>query len=55
MQPASPWIQYRFGDSGAPWELVKKLEVSAEHIALKALSLLAIKKHKEAAAALTTV
>ncbi|HTK94040.1 MAG TPA: transketolase, partial [Terriglobales bacterium] len=26
-------VQDRFGDSGAPWELVKEFEVSAEHIA----------------------
>ncbi len=36
-------VQDRFGDSGAPWELVKELEVSAEHIAQKALKLMAIK------------
>jgi transketolase len=37
-------VKDRFGDSGAPWELVKELEVSAEHIALKAAELMAIKK-----------
>jgi len=37
-------IKDRFGDTGAPWELVKELEVSAEHIAQKAAELLAIKK-----------
>jgi transketolase len=37
-------VKDRFGDSGAPWELVKELEVSAEHIAQKALELMAIKK-----------
>jgi transketolase len=37
-------IKDRFGDSGAPWELVKELEVSAEHIALKAVQLMALKK-----------
>ena len=36
--------QDRFGDSGAPWELVKELEVSAEHIAQKAVELMALKK-----------
>ena len=36
-------IQDRFGDSGAPWELIKEFEVSAEHIAAKALELLAIR------------
>jgi transketolase len=41
-------VKDRFGDSGAPWELVKELEVSAEHIALKAMKLMAFKK--EAAA-----
>ena len=33
-------VQDRFGDSGAPWELVKEFEVSAEHIARKAVELL---------------
>lgn len=37
-------VKDRFGDSGAPWELIKEFEVSAEHIAQKALELLAIKK-----------
>jgi transketolase len=37
-------IKDRFGDSGAPWELVKELEVSAEHIAQKAAELMAVKK-----------
>jgi transketolase len=37
-------VKDRFGDSGAPWELVKELEVSAEHIAQKAVELMAIKK-----------
>lgn len=32
-------VQDRFGDSGAPWELIKEFEVSAEHIARKALQL----------------
>jgi transketolase len=34
-------VQDRFGDSGAPWELVKEFEVSAEHIAHKAAELIA--------------
>jgi transketolase len=33
-------VQDRFGDSGAPWELVKEFEVSAEHIAHKAAELI---------------
>lgn len=37
-------IKDRFGDSGAPWELVKELEVSAEHIAAKAVGLMAHKR-----------
>lgn len=36
-------VQDRFGDSGAPWELVKEFEVSAEHIAHKAAELMAVK------------
>ena len=28
-------VKDRFGDSGAPWELVKELQVSAEHIACR--------------------
>jgi len=37
-------VKDRFGESGAPWELVKELEVSAEHIAQKAAALIALKK-----------
>ena len=37
-------VKDRFGDSGAPWELIKEFKVSAEHIAQKAVELLAIKK-----------
>jgi transketolase len=37
-------VKDRFGDSGAPWELIKEFEVSAEHIADKAWQLIAIKK-----------
>lgn len=39
-------VRDRFGDSGAPWELVKDFEVSAEHIAQKALELLAVKREQ---------
>jgi transketolase len=41
-------VKDRFGESGAPWELVKELEVSAEHIAMKALRLRALKKERAA-------
>ena len=37
-------VKDRFGDSGAPWELIKEFEVSAEHIAQRALGLMAVKK-----------
>ena len=37
-------VKDRFGDSGAPWELIKEFEVSAEHIAQKAAELVAFKK-----------
>ena len=37
-------VQDRFGDSGAPWELVKEFEVSAEHIVQKAAELMVVKK-----------
>jgi transketolase len=37
-------VKDRFGDSGAPWELVKEFEVSAEHIAAKAVELMGIKQ-----------
>jgi transketolase len=36
-------VQDRFGDSGAPWELIKEFEVSAEHIAAKAKELMDVK------------
>ncbi len=36
-------VKDRFGDSGAPWELIKEFEVSAEHIAHKAIELMGIK------------
>jgi transketolase len=37
-------VKDRFGDSGSPWEMVKELEVSAEHIARKAVELMKMKK-----------
>jgi len=37
-------VDDRFGDSGAPWELVKEFEVAAEHIARKAAELMKAKK-----------
>jgi len=39
-------VNDRFGDSGAPWELIKEFEVSAEHIAHKAADLMAFKKKR---------
>jgi transketolase len=36
-------VQDRFGESGAPWELVKEFEVSAEHIAAEAKRLYDLK------------
>ena len=36
-------VKDRFGDSGAPWELIKEFEVSAEHIAKKAKELMNLK------------
>jgi transketolase len=36
-------VKDRFGDSGAPWELIKEFEVSAEHIAAKARELMMVK------------
>src|SRR5579859_3241778 len=41
-------VKDRFGDSGAPWELIKEFEVSAEHIAHKAIELMAVKKNAPA-------
>ena len=40
-------VKDRFGDSGAPWELIKEFEVSAEHIAHKAAELLALSTAKK--------
>jgi transketolase len=36
-------VKDRFGDSGAPWELIKEFEVSAEHIAQRVADLVALK------------
>jgi transketolase len=36
-------VKDRFGESGAPWELIKEFEVSAEHIAQKAKELYDLK------------
>ncbi len=44
-------VKDRFGDSGAPWELIKEFEVSAEHIAHKAVELMAVKKRRTAQSA----
>ncbi len=41
-------VKDRFGDSGAPWELIKEFEVSAEHIAEKAAALVQIKRAHDA-------
>jgi transketolase len=41
-------VKDRFGDSGAPWELIKEFEVSAEHIAHKAVELMGIKQGESA-------
>lgn len=37
-------VNDRFGDSGAPWELVKEFEVAGEHIARKAAELMKAKQ-----------
>jgi transketolase len=39
-------IKDRFGDSGAPWELIREFEVSAEHIAHKARKLVVLKQER---------
>jgi len=39
-------VKDRFGESGAPWELIKEFEVSAEHIARKAVELVDVKKKR---------
>jgi transketolase len=47
-------VKDRFGDSGAPWELIKEFEVSGEHIAQKAVECMNIKKNRKLAAAVGT-
>ena len=53
-------VNDRFGESGAPWELVKEFEVSAEHIAVEAKRLYDLKvarlakEQKKAGAAATS-
>ena len=37
-------VKDRFGESGAPWELIKEFEVSAEHIAEKAAALMQVRQ-----------
>jgi transketolase len=37
-------VKDRFGESGAPWELIKEFEVSAEHIAKLAVELAEVRK-----------
>ncbi|MFY9909302.1 MAG: transketolase [Candidatus Sulfotelmatobacter sp.] len=37
-------VRDRFGESGAPWELIKEFEVSAEHIAEKAVDLARVRQ-----------
>ncbi len=39
-------VKDRFGDSGAPWELIKEFEVSAEHIAQHAAELVLLKNKR---------
>jgi transketolase len=36
-------VKDRFGESGAPWELIKEFEISAEHIAVEAKRLYDLK------------
>jgi transketolase len=40
-------VKDRFGDSGAAWELIREFEVSAEHIAQKAVGLVAMARMKK--------
>jgi transketolase len=40
-------VKDRFGESGAPWELVKEFEVSAEHIAAEAKRLYDLTRRKD--------
>jgi transketolase len=39
-------VKDRFGESGAPWELIKEFEISAEHIAVEAKRLYDLKVAK---------
>ncbi len=49
-------VHDRFGESGAPWELIKEFEVSAEHIAQKAVELARIRQpHLAGTSVLKTV
>ena len=49
-------VRDRFGESGAPWELIQEFEVSAEHIARKAVELAKIRQpHLVGTAVLKTV
>lgn len=45
-------VKDRFGESGAPWELVKEFELSAEHITQTAIEMMSMKR--QAAAHLVT-
>jgi transketolase len=40
-------VKDRFGESGAPWELIKQFEVSAEHIAKRAVELMQVRQPKK--------
>ncbi len=44
---AAVGVKDRFGESGAPWELIKEFEVSAEHIAQKAVALMQVRQPKK--------
>ena len=44
IRTAAIGVKDRFGESGAPWELVKLFEVSAEHIACKAVEIKTAKR-----------
>ena len=48
-------VKDRFGDSGAPWELVKEFEVAAEHIAQKATELMRAKQVARAGQKMATI
>ena len=41
-------VKDRFGESGAPWELIKEFEVSAEHIAQLAVDLAKVRRSASA-------